>query len=99
MIRIVAVCACLLSVAGHGNTLNWSGAGANANWTNSANWGGATPGNGDTLIFPGGAAKLLNTNNIANLTLNQIRFTGASSLSDLAQDFLLGFERHRSWRV
>ena len=83
LIRIVAVCAGLLSVAGYSNTLNWSGAGANANWNNSANWGGATPGNGDTLIFPGGAAKLLNTNNIANLTLNQIRFAGASGGFDI----------------
>ena len=83
LIRIVAVCAALLSVAGYSNTLNWSGAGANANWNNSANWGGATPGNGDTLIFPGGAAKLLNTNNIAGLTLNQIRFVGAGGGYDI----------------
>jgi hypothetical protein len=83
LIRIVAVCAGLFSVAGYSNTLSWSGAGANANWNNSANWGGGTPGNGDTLIFPGGAAKLLNTNNIANLTLNQIRFVGAGGGYDL----------------
>jgi autotransporter-associated beta strand protein len=76
LIRIVAVCAGLFSVAGYGNTLTWSGAGANANWNTSANWGGATPGNGDTLIFPV-PVKLLNTNNIANLTLNQIRFAGS----------------------
>src|SRR5262245_36763592 len=60
--------------------LTWTGGGgANANWNTSANWGGAgTPANGDTLVFPGGAANLVNTNNLAGLTLSQIRFTGAS---------------------
>jgi autotransporter-associated beta strand protein len=85
LIRIVAVCAGLFSVAGYGNTLSWSGSGgANANWNNSANWGGAgTPGNGDTLIFQGPQPNPLNTNNIAALTLNQIRFEGASGGFDI----------------
>ena len=83
LIRIVAVCAGLLSAAAYGNTLIWSGVGTNANWNSVTNWGGATPGNGDTLIFPGGAANLLNTNNIAGLTLNQIRFVGAGGGYDL----------------
>ncbi len=53
LIRIVAVCAGLFSVAGYGNTLSWSGGGgANAYWNNSANWGFAgVPANGDTVIF------------------------------------------------
>jgi autotransporter-associated beta strand protein len=60
--------------------LTWTGGGgANANWNSSANWGGAgTPAYGDTLVFPGGAPNLVNTNNIVGLTLNQVRFTGAS---------------------
>jgi len=60
--------------------LSWSGAsGASANWDDSANWGFAgTPANGDTLIFPGGAARLANVNNISSLTLSQIRFVGTS---------------------
>src|ERR1051325_3331186 len=60
-------------------TLSWSGAGSSANWSDSGNWGLAgTPTNGDTLIFPAAQPRLNNTNNIAGLTLNQIRFAGAS---------------------
>lgn len=78
LIRMVAVCAGLFSVAGYGNTLSWSGdGGANANWNNSANWGYAgTPQNYDTLIFPASQPNLINTNNISNLNLNQIIFAG-----------------------
>ena len=68
-------------------TLSWSGstgAGANANWNNTANWGFAgTPSNGDTLIFSSGQPDLVNTNNITNLTLNQIIFAGAAGGYDL----------------
>src|ERR1039458_6313635 len=85
LIRIVAVCAGLFSVAGYSNTLSWSGGGgANANWNNSANWGLAgAPANGDTLIFSASQPNLLNTNNIAGLTLNQIRFAGAGGGYDI----------------
>ena len=63
---------CNISLA---NTWVWTGGGgANGNWNNSANWGSAgIPGNGDTVVFQG-ATGLLNTNNISNLTLSQIRF-------------------------
>lgn len=58
---------------------SWSGAGGNGFWNNSGNWGFAgVPANGDTVIFPGGAAELTNTNNLVGLTLNQIRFVGSS---------------------
>ena len=79
LIRIVAVCAALLSDPMHAAILTWSGGGgANAYWNNSANWGGAgIPGNGDTIVFQGSATNnMVNTNNIANLTLKQIRFIG-----------------------
>ncbi len=79
LIRIVAVCAGLLSDPMHAAILTWSGGGgANAYWNNSANWGGAgIPGNGDTIVFQGSATNnMVNTNNIANLTLKQIRFIG-----------------------
>jgi len=60
-------------------TLSWSGAGTSGNWNDSGNWGFAgTPAVGDTLIFPAGQPRLVNTNNIVGLTLNQIRFAGAS---------------------
>ncbi|HWX23003.1 MAG TPA: autotransporter-associated beta strand repeat-containing protein [Candidatus Binatia bacterium] len=65
--------------------LSWSGGGgANANWNNNANWGFAgTPASGDTLIFPASQPNLVNTNNIAGLTLNQIRFVGAGGGYDI----------------
>src|SRR5206468_1453338 len=63
-----------------GAVLSWSGTSpSGANWNDNQNWGFAgTPTNGDTLIFPGGALRLTNTNDIPSLTLNQIRFVGAS---------------------
>ena len=61
------------------NTFTWSGGGGNGNWSTAANWGGVgTPNNGDTVVFPGGAARLTNTNDVASLTLSDIRFTGPS---------------------
>src|ERR1035437_2261766 len=85
LIRIVAVCAALLSAPMHAAILTWQGfGGPNANWNNLTNWNPyITPGNGDTLIFPAGAFTLLITNNIANLTLKQIRFTGTAGGYDL----------------
>ena len=82
--RMVAVCAVLVSVPVPAAILSWSGGGANAYWNNSDNWGYAgTPANGDTLIFSASQPNLLNTNNIASLTLNQIRFVGAGGGYDL----------------
>ena len=44
----------------------WTGAGNNGNWTTAANWqGNAVPSGGDQrLIFPAGAARKTNTNNL-----------------------------------
>ena len=63
----------------HGAVLSWSGGSAStANWNDNANWGYiGIPGNGDTLIFPAGQPRQANTNNIAGLSLSQIRFVGA----------------------
>jgi len=75
---------CLLAVAawfiqGEAATLTWSGTGSNNNWNDSGNWGSvSTPTNGDILIFPAAQPRLINSNNIVGLILNQIRFTGAS---------------------
>jgi autotransporter-associated beta strand protein len=69
----------------YGAVWSWSGGGgANANWNNSANWGFAgIPANGDTVIFPNSQPNELNTNNIAGLVLNQIRFVGAGGGYDI----------------
>ena len=77
---LLGLCQGMAPPSVHGAVLSWSGAsGSGANWNDSANWGFAgTPANGDTLIFPGGALQLTNTNDFSSLTLSQIRFVGAS---------------------
>lgn len=64
----------------HAATLSWSGGSASsANWSDSANWGYAgVPADGDSLVFPGGSARLTNTNNLSGRTFSQIRFAGPS---------------------
>ncbi|HEV3340871.1 MAG TPA: Ig-like domain repeat protein [Pirellulales bacterium] len=63
------------------STDTWTGA-IDANWsTNNSgttNWSGSVPANGDTLIFPAGAAHLTNVDDIASLTVNSVTFSGAS---------------------
>lgn len=83
-IKLIITSACWLAVlslfhvSASAATLSWSGGGANNNWSDSGNWGFAgTPANGDILIFPAAQPRLINTNNISSLTLNQVRFVGA----------------------
>jgi hypothetical protein len=63
------------------STDTWTGA-IDANWsTNSSgttNWSGSVPVNGDALIFPAGAAHLTNVDDIANLTVGSVTFSGAT---------------------
>ena len=69
---------CFQLILAHASILSWSGGGASGNWNDSGNWGFVgTPANGDTLLFVTGQPRPVNTNNISNLTLNQIRFIGA----------------------
>ena len=67
------------TVSSHAAIFVWNGAGGSGNWSDVGNWSFSltAPTNGDTLIFPQ-APRLTNTNNIANLTLNQIRFLGSN---------------------
>ena len=56
----------------------WTGAHATSgDWSRNANWDTAAPANGDTVVFPAGAARLANNNDIAGLQLAVIRFIGA----------------------
>jgi len=75
---LVASAWCLALLTGvncQGTTWVWTGGGgANANWNDSANWGSVgIPGSGDTVVFQGSSG-LNSTNNLTNLTLNQIHF-------------------------
>src|SRR5580704_13948400 len=76
---LLTVCAALLALPARGAVLSWSGGGgANANWRFVG-----TPNSGDTLIFPASQPDLVNTNNIAGLTLNQIIFAGPGGGYDI----------------
>lgn len=59
-------------------TLRWTGAHAtSSDWSRGANWDtGTAPANGDTLVFPAGAARLANNNDLTGLQVAVIRFNG-----------------------
>lgn len=73
---VIAICA--ITGSAPAATRIWTGGhSSSANWNLRDNWGGvAVPANGDTLVFPSGAPRLNNTNNIAGLRLNEIQFLG-----------------------
>ena len=58
----------------------WTGAGANNFWTTAANWSNnVAAGPGDDLVFPAGAARLINSNNFPTGTIfNSITFSGGN---------------------
>ena len=56
----------------------WTGA-VNNLWSVAGNWIGGVPGAGDPLVFPNGAANLLNNNDLPSGTVyKQLLFTGSS---------------------
>jgi len=63
----------------HAATLRWTGAhGTSSDWSRGANWDtGTAPANDDILVFPAGAARLANNNDLTGLRVATIRFTGA----------------------
>lgn len=67
----------LLGLNAQAAVKTWDGS-SSGNWSTAANWtGNVAPVNGDDLVFPSGAANLLNTNNLTALRLNSIIFTGS----------------------
>lgn len=65
--RTLRLLACLVlgaSSTAQAATLTWSGAGADDNWSTSANWGGSAPAAGDVLTF-GGMTRLSPVNDLA----------------------------------
>jgi fibronectin-binding autotransporter adhesin len=70
----------LLSRSVPAATCTWGGGGADAHWSTASNWtcdgGHVLPVSGDALVFPAGASRLTNTNDIASLTLGHLQFDG-----------------------
>lgn len=61
----------------HGATRTWDGS-YSTYWSASQNWvEGVAPVDGDDLVFPAGAARLVNTNNAWVAQINSILFTGS----------------------
>ena len=63
-----------------GATRTWSGLGTNNLWMNPSNWvGNVAPNQGDDLLFPAGAARLINTNDFpAGSVFHAITVSGNS---------------------
>ena len=72
-------------VPGRATVYVWNGAGSSGNWSDVGNWSFmlTPPANGDILIFQASEPRPVNTNDIANLTLNQIRFLGPGGGYDI----------------
>jgi hypothetical protein len=64
----------------HAGTCEWIGV-SSADWSDSGNWigtcsGAGIPGNGDDLVFPNGGGNTTMNNDISNLNLVSLYFTG-----------------------
>src|SRR6516164_3002839 len=72
--------ACCVPCSARAAVYVWNGLGATANWSDPNNWSfqPRPPTNGDTLIFPPFQPRPNNTNDIASLTLDQIRILGSN---------------------
>ena len=67
LILVLVTCICS-SLSLFAATKTWDGS-ASGLWTNTSNWaGGLAPVNGDGIVFPAGAANLVNTNNSSTVT-------------------------------
>lgn len=74
---MAAVLGASAGTASAASTRTWTGAGASSNWSEAANWDSGVPAPGDTLVFPNGAARKTNTNDLASGTaFATVRFTG-----------------------
>ena len=70
---------CLFIATAHATNRTWNGS-TNGYWSWGPNWTpSGVPTNGDILTFPGGTPFIHTTNNVPNLKLNQIYFTGNST--------------------
>jgi len=79
LLQACALAAVVAAAPASSATRTWTGGGGDDNWTTAANWGGTAPSGGDDLVFPGGAARLTNSNDFsAGTEFNSISFDGSS---------------------
>lgn len=75
-------------------SLAWTGNGTTANWSDVGNWNSsgpnAVPGNGDDVAFPAGALRLVNRDDLPNLTLNSLTIEGAGYTLNAASGVTMG---------
>jgi len=83
----VAVLCLMASTTASAAVFTWSGGGANATWSTTANWtGGTAPTTGNSLLFNNNT-KLANVNNIGSLSIDTLTFgnsAGAFTISGSA---------------
>src|SRR6266545_4319560 len=74
------ICLCLTLPTARATLRVWSGGGGDNVWSTGANWtNGAPPVAADDLLFPAGAARLSNSNNIsAGTAFNSLTFSGSN---------------------
>ena len=68
----------LLVLPSHAATRVWTGKGKTPKWSETANWKGRVPQSGDSLVFPAGTAKSTCTNDVDDLALVSITFSGSN---------------------
>jgi len=82
MVKILGALLALIACANvNAATCTWLGGAADADWSSAANWNNcagahALPTSGDTLVFPDGASRKTNTNDLGGLTLASLHFNG-----------------------
>jgi autotransporter-associated beta strand protein len=70
----------LAALAGQAAVRVWDGS-QNGYWSQRLNWSGdLAPAAGDDLVFPAGAANLVNTNDLVSLTFGSVTVTGSNYL-------------------
>ena len=89
-----------LTVTQVSTTYTWSGLGGDSNWSTGANWMGGdapTPGPGVSLVFPAGASRLTNNDDLGNgshfndITINAPGYRLGGDSIDLDGDITAGF--------
>ncbi|MDB6112625.1 MAG: Autotransporter-associated beta strand repeat protein [Pedosphaera sp.] len=82
ILALACLAALLNSISAKASSHTWAGVGLTGYWSLPANWAGNNPPVAGeaapvTITFPSGASRLINTNNVGGLVLDQLNFTGS----------------------